>query len=218
LSHHSDFNKKLKSLHDGDVKDMSSMQWICRNYTVVFADVRSFTKLFELHGAEETAMILGDYFILAWEERIKSHEGSIDKFIGDAIMILFQDAKGAFWACCSLLDLANKVDEHLNRNPPKGWLGMEFSIGIGIETGEIMESEIEIDGKKHILRYGEAINVASRLAEIAEPWEILIGEGAYEQLKEVIDPELLAKIRRERKKPGEYVCWKLDTVDILGRD
>jgi class 3 adenylate cyclase len=194
---------------------MSWVEWGYRKYTIVFADIRGFTRLSQFHDSEEIAMILGDWFVSAWEEKIKKYGGIIDKFIGDCIMALFSDAEKAFWACCALMGWAKKIDEHLNESPPEGWLGMEFSIGAGLETGEVVEGAIDINGQQHVLRVGDAVNIAARLAEIAEAWEILIGEDAYEELKNKLESEVLTKVKRERKKLGEYSCWSFDSKIVL---
>lgn len=184
---------------------MSSIPWNEKKYCVVFADIRGYTKLCEQHGSMQVAMILGDWFVLTYEEVIQKHGGIIDKFIGDCMMSIFDRTEDAFLACCDLVDWSKKIDEHLNM---RGWLGMGFSIGIGMETGDLVEGVIKIGGEKHVLRVGDAVNMASRLCEVAEPWEILIGEGAYGELKTTVRSNVLSRVRRKRKKSGEYVCWR----------
>ena len=197
---------------------MSSFEWNYRTYAVVFADIRGFTELFKLHDAEQIAMILGDWFIVACEEKVFKHGGFVDKFLGDGMLVLFDDVEKAFYACCSLLGLAKEIDEHLNKTPPEGWLGQEFSIGIGMEFGEVVEGSIPVGKKEHVLRIGECINKASRLGEIAKPWEILIGNNARDRLKGKIVNDIFKKIRRERRKSGEYDCWSVPIEAVLGEE
>jgi len=195
---------------------LSSFQWKYKTYAVVFADIRGFTELFKLHDAEQIAMILGDWFVVAYEEKVRKYRGFVDKFLGDGMLILFDDVDTAFYACCSLLGLAKEIDEHLNKMPPKGWLGQEFTIGIGMEFGEVVEGSIPVGGQEHVLRIGECINVASRLGEIAKPSEILIGNDARERLKGIIVDDIFEKIERERRKSVEYDCWSVPMEAVLG--
>ena len=194
---------------------MSSFPWNYETYTVVFADVRGFTELFKLHDAKQIEMILGDWFIRAYEEKVRKHGGFVDKLLGDGMLIIFSDVKNAFYACCALLGLAKEINEHLNKTPPKGWLGREFSIGIGIEFGEVVEGRILLGEQEHVLRIGECINIASRLGEIADPWEILVGNNAHERLEGIIEDEVFKKIRRKRQKSGEYDCRSVPIGSVL---
>lgn len=57
--------------------------------------------------------------------------------------------------------------------------------------------------------------MASRLGEIAKPWEILVGNDAYVQLKEKVDEKIFQKIIRERRKGGEYDCWQVSAEAVL---
>jgi adenylate cyclase len=183
---------------------------------VVFADIRGFTELFKLHDKEQIAMILGDWFIVAYEDKVRKYDGLVDKFLGDGMLILFDNVKNAFYACCALLGLAKEIDEHLNQTPPTRWLGQEFSIGIGMEFGEVVEGKIPIGEQEHVLRIGDCINIASRLGEIAKPSEILIGNDARDRLKGIIVDDIFKKIRRERRKSGEYDCWSVPREAVLG--
>jgi len=128
---------------------MSSFEREFKKYAVVFADIRGFTELFKLHDSEQMEMIVGDWFVTAYEEKIAKFNGFVDKFLGDGMLLLFSGTKDAFDACCALLGLAKKIDEHLNGKLAKGWLGKEFSIGIGLEYGEVVEGKIHWTPRTH---------------------------------------------------------------------
>jgi adenylate cyclase len=194
---------------------LSSADWTCKKYTAVFVDIRGFTKLFQLHDTQQVAMIVGDWFTLA-EEKIRKLGGFIDKFLGDGMLAFFAQADQAFYACCSLLGVAKQIDGHLNKTSPLGWLGQKFTVGIGMEFGHVLEGSIPASEREHVLRFGDCINMASRLAEIADPWEILIGNNAYEGLKGTIVNDIFQKIKRERrKKPGEYEAWSVVAEAVI---
>jgi adenylate cyclase len=187
---------------------LSSTDWTPKKYAAVFVDIRGFTRLRQLHDTRQIAMIVGDWFLLA-EEKIANSGGFIDKFLGDGMLVFFDQAVQAFYACCSLLGLAQRIDKHLNETPPPGWLGQEFTIGIGMESGDLLEGSIRASEREHILRFGDCINMASRLAEIADSGEILIGNNAYEELKGTIADDIFQKIKRARRKPGEFEAWSV---------
>jgi len=194
---------------------LSSFKKEYRTYAVVFADIRGFTELCKLHDAEQMEMIVGDWFVTAYEEKIAKFGGLVDKFLGDGMLLFFAETERAFYACCALLGLAKEINEHLNGEQAKGWLSREFAIGIGLEYGEVVEGRIPIGDQEHVLRIGECVNMASRLGEIAKPWEILVGNYAHAQLKGKVDDETFEKITRERRKGGEYDCWQVSAEAVL---
>src|SRR5262249_38629984 len=136
-----------------------------RLVTVLFADVAESTELGETLDAEDLRALLGRYYEMA-KEVIAGHDGTVEKFIGDAVVAVFgvPTAHGddAARALSAALDLRDRV-----RDDPV--LGERIRIRCGIATGEVVASRDPSPGD--FLVTGDAVNVAARLQQHAAPWE-----------------------------------------------
>ena len=151
-----------------------------RPVTILFADIVGFTALADRLDAEEarelTAIALGR---LARE--VTSLGGTIDKFIGDAVLALFgapvaheDDAQRAVGAGLAMLRACDELNETLALPP-----GVRLAIRVGINTGQVVVGGREVGGHREYTAIGDAVNVASRLQAAAEPGTVLVGEGTY---------------------------------------
>ena len=138
--------------------------------TVLFADMAGSTALGEQLDPEEMRRLLARYYAIARDE-VASHGGTIEKFIGDAVMAVFglptahgDDPDRAVAAAISIRDSIQQ-DPHL-----KDRLTLRF----GISTGEVVASRDQSAGD--FLITGDATNVAARLQQAAEPWAILASD------------------------------------------
>ena len=138
--------------------------------TVLFADMAGSTALGEELDAEEMRRLLGRYYAIA-RESVTEHGGTVEKFIGDAVMAVFglptahgDDPDRAVAAALAMRDRI-RADAQLN-----GRLVIRF----GVSTGEVVASRDQSAGD--FLVTGDATNVAARLQQAAEPWSILAGE------------------------------------------
>jgi class 3 adenylate cyclase len=128
--------------------------------TVLFCDVVGSTALGESVDPEALQAVPARYF-----ERmrgiVESHGGSVEKFIGDAVMAVFgvpaAHEDDALRACRAAVEMRNALPE----------LGVEGRIGVN--TGEVLT------GTEERLATGDAVNVAARLKQAAEPGEVLVG-------------------------------------------
>jgi class 3 adenylate cyclase/tetratricopeptide (TPR) repeat protein len=138
--------------------------------TVLFADVTGSTALGESLDPEDVRALMGRYYAHA-REVIASHGGTVEKFIGDAVMAVFgltqahgDDAERALAAAMALREtVAN--DEIL---------GSSFQLRIGVNTGEVVATSDQSSGD--FLITGDAVNVAARLQQHTSPGEITAGE------------------------------------------
>ena len=174
-----------------------------KTVTVVFCDVTGSTALGESTDPEALRALLARYF-----ERMKgiveAHGGSVEKFIGDAVMAVFgvpvSHEDDALRACRAALEMRDAFPE----------LGIAGRIGVN--TGEV------VTGTEERLATGDAVNVAARLEQAAQPVEVLIGEatlGLVRTAMEVGDERLL-----ELKGKAEAVpAWPLlaATGDVARR-
>src|SRR6187551_1524225 len=143
-----------------------------KTVTVLFCDVAGSTALGEKLDPEALRLVLARYF-----ERMKAiveyHGGTVEKFIGDAVMAVFgvpvlheDDALRALRAAAEMRDALPA-------------LGVQARIGVN--TGEV------VTGTAERLATGDAVNVAARLEQAAQPGQVLIGRATYDLVGSVVD-------------------------------
>src|SRR5437879_2407479 len=139
--------------------------------TVVFCDVTGSTALGERLDAETLRRVLASFFN-ATQRVVERHGGTVEKFIGDAVMAVFgvpavreDDALRAVRAAWEMSESLASLNEDLARD-----YSTTLQLRIGVNTGEVVTGTVER------LATGDAVNVAARLQQHAEPGEILIGE------------------------------------------
>lgn len=163
-----------------------------RDVTILFADIRDFTRL--SHNSEPTRIVamLNRYFEMVVDIVFK-HGGTVDKFIGDEIMVLFgtplamEDAADRAVACALEMQ-ASLAQFNLEQ---KKYEEDAVHIGVGVNSGEVVVGSI---GSTRTMQYtciGDAVNVASRLTSHAKPDEIIISNVTKERLKRIFDYEAL---------------------------
>jgi adenylate cyclase len=142
--------------------------------TVFFMDVRGFTKLSESTPAEEVVKILNRYFDIS-TEIIHKHDGTVDKFVGDAVMAIFNAPTAVedheLKAVQSALEIQREI---------KKW--GRIQVGIGIHTGQAVVGNI---GSKHKLDYtaiGDTVNTAARLEGQTKAGDVVISKAVYDKV------------------------------------
>ena len=145
--------------------------------TVLFVDVTGSTELGERVDPEALRRAMGRYFALA-RDVIERHGGTVEKFIGDAVMAVFgipqvheDDALRAARAAVEVRDALADLNEQMGREQ-----GIQISVRIGLNTGEVVAGEGE---RSQTLVTGDAVNTAARLEEAAAPGEIVIGAATF---------------------------------------
>lgn len=165
--------------------------------TVLFSDIRGFTTLSESVPANLLIPQLNRYFNEVYEIILK-HNGTFDKYIGDAVMAFYGDPialeNHAFQAVKTAIDM-NIAIEKLNKQWAEEGLP-ELSIGVGINTGEMIVGPI---GAKEMVNYtvmGDNVNIASRLESLNKEYmsNIIISHATYEQVKDFVNAECLGEV------------------------
>jgi len=178
-----------------------------RNVTILFSDLRDFTKNCYKQSPEQTVWILNEYFA-AMVEILLKHNGTVDKLIGDGIMALFgapvtleNDTVIAVNCALEMMQAIDKVNQLLRtKNLP------ELAMGIGIDSGTVIAGII---GTPNIMTYtviGNSANLSNRLCTSARPHEILITETVYNCLP---DKSCFTKLQSTFIKgiPEPVVCY-----------
>lgn len=153
-----------------------------RQVTVLFADLVGFTALAERLDPEEVRDITTDCLRQLAAEAVR-FEGTIDKLIGDAVMILFgapvaheDDPARALRTALAMQRTLARFNQDLERTR-----GLALRLRIGIESGEVVAGPREVGGVTEYTVIGDAVNVAARLQTAAEPGTILVGEATCQR-------------------------------------
>lgn len=156
-----------------------------RRVVVLFSDIRGFTSISEAMSPDEIAHLLTEYFT-EMVEIVFEHGGTLDKFMGDALMALW----GAPLGRADDADRATRAAIAMQRGLERlnwEWLRegrRTISAGIGIGVGEVFAGNIGSDRRLEYTVIGDAVNTAARLCSEAGPGEILVTEELYRALAE----------------------------------
>jgi adenylate cyclase len=151
---------------------------------IFFSDIRGFTSMSENMAPDDVASLLGEYFN-EMVDIVFRHGGTLDKFIGDAIMALWgaplasaDDADKAMQAAIDMQRALVTLNEHWKSGGKP-----EIAIGIGINFGEVFAGNIGSEQRMEYTVLGDPVNTASRLCSKAGRGEIIISEPFYKRLK-----------------------------------
>ncbi|MBW1698301.1 MAG: hypothetical protein JRH18_10830 [Deltaproteobacteria bacterium] len=163
--------------------------------TVLFSDIRNFSSLTDSLEPEEIFQLL-DRYLAEMTRLIHKYEGTLNKIIGDGLLVFFGDPipmkDHAQRAVRMAIEMQRKVDEL-----KKQWLqfGHDLGIGIGINTGYMTVGNIGSDMHKDYTVIGNQVNVASRLESHAAAGQILISRRTYSIVKDLVAVEEIGKIQ-----------------------
>ena len=153
-----------------------------KNVTVLFTDIVSFTPLSERLAATEVSILLNHYF-RRMTDIIFDYNGTLDKYIGDAIMAVFgapiereNDAERAIMAA---LEMRKSLFQMMETVEPD----KRFDVRLGINSGKVVAGNLGSPKRMDYTVIGDTVNTASRLESIGEPNQILIGENTYSLVK-----------------------------------
>ncbi|MCG6142954.1 adenylate/guanylate cyclase domain-containing protein [Leptospira bandrabouensis] len=155
-----------------------------KEVTILFSDIRSFTKFSEQRSAEEVVLFLNEY-LSRMTDVIFKFNGTIDKFIGDAIMTIFgapfKAEDDALRAVKSAVAMNHELEKLNQKMQPQDKLYM----GIGIHTGEAIVGNIGSDRRLDYTVIGDNVNLASRIEGLTKHYNcaILISETTYKQIE-----------------------------------
>ncbi|MEL6493112.1 MAG: adenylate/guanylate cyclase domain-containing protein [Cyanobacteria bacterium J06621_3] len=173
-----------------------------KDVTVLFSDIRGYTTLTEKLEAAQVVSMLNEYFE-TMVESVFHCEGTLDKFIGDALMAVFGAPlpldNHAWSAVRSALDMRRRLvvfnADRLKKGQP------ELKIGIGLSSGEVVSGNIGSQRKMEYTVIGDGVNLSSRLESITKQYgcDIVLSEHTYELCKERVWVRELDLIRVKGK-------------------
>jgi adenylate cyclase len=175
-----------------------------KNLTVMFSDVRGFTTFSEKHKPHDVVEILNEY-LTQMTYLVFQTEGTLDKYIGDAIMAFWgaptvqQDH--AYRACSTALGMVDLL--HTVLHPKWELEGKEkLEIGVGLNTGPMVVGFVGSESMKSYTLIGDAVNLGSRLEGTTKEYhvEIIIAESTYDVVK------------------NDMLCRELDLIKVKGKN
>ncbi|RZM81818.1 GAF domain-containing protein [Leptolyngbya iicbica] len=196
-----------------------------RDVTVLFSDIRGYTTLSENLEADKVVELLNAYFE-TMVEAVFTYEGTLDKFIGDAIMAVYGaplPLQNHAWAAVqSALDMRHRLAifnaERVAQKQP------EVRIGIGISSGEVVSGNIGSQRKMEYTVIGDGVNLSSRLEGVTKQYgcDIVLSEHTYELCEDLIWVRELDKTRVKGKTQPvsiyELIDFKKNALDQTSQD
>ncbi len=168
--------------------------------TIFFSDVRGFTSMSEKMEPQEVQQLLSEYFTEMTGILFK-YEGTLDKFMGDAIMAFFgnpvpqpDQAKRAVLMALDMQEAIGRLNQKLAAEGRR-----TIGVGMGINTGDVTVGNL---GSKDFLDYtviGDAVNLACRLEQNAKAGDIIITQATYDEVRDVVEVEPMEPIRVKGK-------------------
>ena len=174
-----------------------------REVTVMFSDIRGFTSISETLSPTELVTLLNSY-LTPMTEIVLKYDGTVDKFIGDAIMAFFgaplelkDHANRACYVAINMIERLKELNEEWSK---KGW--PEIRIGIGINSGEVAVGNMGSQSRFDYTVMGDNVNLASRLEGTNKVYgtSIIISEFTYQRIER-----------------NEILCRELDFVRVKGK-
>jgi adenylate cyclase len=192
-----------------------------REVSVLFADIVGFTTMSEKMSPAAVSLLLNEY-LSRMTDIIFKYEGTLDKYIGDAIMAVFgaplDMPDHAARSIKAALEMRDRLEE-FNAERKEGPL---LKIRIGINSGKAVAGEIGSINKKEYTVLGDTVNTASRLeSSVAKPMMVVIGENTYEAVKDQFDCRSLgnAILKGKEKEVAVFeVTSALRAADATPRD
>lgn len=165
-----------------------------RRVTVVFIDLRGFTPFAESSEPEEMLEVLSEYHA-EMGRLVMAHEGTLERFTGDGLMIFFNDPfevpdaeERAVRMAIEMRDAAARLQEKWKR------LGHDLSLGIGVSSGYATLGLIGFEGRRDYAAIGSVTNQAARLCGVAEGGQILVSDRVLQAGDDLFETESLGEL------------------------
>ena len=183
-------------------KDTATMESESRELTVMFADVRDFTSISEALQPKDLSQLMNEY-LTPMTRVIHTHRGTIDKYMGDAIMSFWgaplHYPEHARYAVETALEMTRTLQELNATCKAKGW--PELRIGVGITTGVMSVGDMGSEFRRAYTVMGDAVNLSSRLEGLTKEYKVQI---------------LCSEMTKEAAPEFQYL--ELDRVRVKGKE
>jgi adenylate cyclase len=164
--------------------------------SILFSDIRGFTRMSRGISPESLVKFLNDYYFSPMGEIAYAHNGTVDKHIGDSMMVVYgaplhheNDTLMAVRSAVAMQETAGKINDKLSKLN-----GLRLRMGIGISTGRVYSGILGSLRKKEYTSIGMAVNIAAKLQGAAREGEILVTLETLKQLPEEICTQEMAPL------------------------
>lgn len=182
--------------------------------TVLFSDIQGFSKLSERLTASKVAELLNGYFELMTGIIFK-HQGSVNKYIGDAIMAIFgapiHYPDHALRAARAALEMVESLAPFIATKPDD----QRFAIRIGLNTGEVVAGNMGAARRLEYTVLGDTVNTASRLEGMAPPNGVLIGPLTEQKTRGFVRTEPMGLVK-PKGMDKEIAVYRLKGLVVPG--
>lgn len=157
-----------------------------REMTILFCDLRNFTSISERLSPEKLTALLNEILTLLTEILFK-YGGTVDKYIGDAVMAFFNapldQPDHAFLACQAALEMAEKVEQ--KKEDLQSRYGVDIRMGIGLNTGEAHVGNLGSNQRFNYSALGDAVNIAARVESATKEFEasVLVTQSTLDAIR-----------------------------------
>ena len=186
-----------------------------KDIAVLFVDIRGFTPLSESLAPEQVVDILNKYLTII-SDAVYKNNGTLDKFIGDAAMAVFNSPTDLhdyeFQAVKTAWDILSGAEE-LDRECAEKYK-KHVAFGIGINCGEAVIGNIGCDKRMDFTAIGDTVNTAARLESKAKPGQILISESLYEKVKDKVEASFAGEYELKGKKQA-VKTYQVESLKVV---
>jgi class 3 adenylate cyclase len=174
--------------------DESFLQSHRRDITVVFCDLRGFTSFAETVEPEDVMRVLNEYHA-ALGDLVHRFEGTLERFTGDGLMVIFNDPLPCPDAPQRAVRMAIAMRTRMNELT-EGWRhhGYDLDFGVGIAQGHATLGRIGFEGRADYSAIGSVTNLAARLCAAAAPRQILISQRVFAATEEMLVADPLGEL------------------------
>ncbi|HOT58848.1 MAG TPA: adenylate/guanylate cyclase domain-containing protein [Spirochaetales bacterium] len=175
----------LKELDVSNINELKIGDRVKKEVTIFFSDLRSFTELSEQLSPEQNFAFINSY-LSRMVPLVTQNKGFIDKYLGDGIMAVFPENNGADNALKTAVEMLEKIQEYNRHRANSGY--KPVSLGVGINTGNIIMGVIGTDERYEATVISDAVNLASRLQSISKAFNIgiVISESTFLQISDLV--------------------------------
>ena len=178
--------------------------------SILCADIRGFTQLTASLQTEDVVSLLNEYFA-ALIDCVFRHDGTIDKFVGDAILAVFgspeADPQHCRKAVVAGIEMQQAMAEVSRRRSSRG--DPVCQIGVGIHTGEVLHGFIGSQDRMEFTVIGDTVNRAARYCDAAKGSELLISPEVHERVWKLTEAE---QISISTKHEGDFLAYRVNRL------
>ena len=173
-----------------DEPDVAALGGEEREVTILFADLQGFTEFSEGHTPSEVLAMLNAYWAQTVPVVLDEHGGMIERFAGDAIMVVFNAAADQPDHALRAARAGLGLQEAAERSSQDDWPRFR----VGINTGPAIVGNVGTEEQRSFTAIGDTTNIASRLQTAAEPGQVVLGPSTYDAVREIAETKPIGEL------------------------